>query len=282
MPTLFKQLQRKLGYGHSPHEPGKPIMRVADLAVRFENGFALENISFELKHGERVAVVGPNGAGKTTLFKAMAGVIKPTTGRVEVFGNEPTGHICIGYVPQRSQVDWSYPVNVFDMVMMGRVGRMGLFRNPRLEDKMIVNAALNRVGLTDLSRRRINQLSGGQQQRIFIARALAQEAELLLMDEPLTGLDANAQRDIFEILDRLREQHVTVMVSLHDLNMASSWCERLMLLNHRLLGFGPPKDTLTSQNLIAAYGGHLHMVKTDDGMVVVEDTFCEGGDHSHA
>jgi len=276
MSTVLQRLRRTVGHRFSPHVHGAPIIRVRDLCVTYEKTTALDNVSFEIQRGDRVAVVGPNGAGKTTLFKVIAGVDRASAGSVEIFGNKPEGHICIGYVPQRSQIDWNFPLNVADMVMLGRVSKMGLFRPPRREDRQRVRRALEQVGLSDLAKRRINQLSGGQQQRIFIARALAQEAELLLLDEPFMGLDAAAQQSIFEILELLGAQGVTILVSLHDLNIASKRFEIVMLLRSRMLGFGAAASVITAENLIAAYGGHLHMMKTEDGTLTVSDTHCEG------
>jgi ABC-type Mn2+/Zn2+ transport system ATPase subunit len=158
--------------------------------------------------------------------------------------------------------------------MMGRVGQMGLFRNPKSSDWQLVHQALEVVGMHELAKRQINQLSGGQQQRMFIARALAQEAELMLMDEPLTGLDAGSQEDVFQVLDELQAQNVTVVVSLHDLKMASQRFDRVMLLNRGMLGIGPPAEVLIPENLVTAYGGHLHLVPTEDGTLALGDTCC--------
>jgi manganese/iron transport system ATP-binding protein len=185
------------------HQVGAPILEVSDVTVRYDGRLALEEVSFQLTPGERMAVVGPNGAGKSTLFKVIAGVLQPTTGKVSVYGHGPGGHICIAYVPQRSQVDWSFPVNVADVVMMGRIGKLGPLRWPKARDWAYVRQCLEVVGVADLADRQISELSGGQQQRMFIARALAQEAELMLMDEPLTGLDLTSQEDTFHILDEL-------------------------------------------------------------------------------
>jgi len=262
-----------------PHQPDAPILRADGLGVRYESGMALEDVVFELKVGERLAVVGPNGAGKSTLLKVVAGVLAPTEGHVQIFGHEPGSHICIAYVPQRSQVDWGFPVTVADVVMMGRVGKLGLFRNPRTRDWKLVQQALQIVSMDHLAKRQINQLSGGQQQRMFIARALAQEAELMLMDEPLTGLDLNSQEEVFNILDELSKKGVTVVISLHDLKMAARRFDRVMLLNKKMLGIGKPGDVLKPENLLAAYGGHLHLVPTDDGMLALGDTCCEDNDH---
>jgi len=263
--------------GLAAHDARAPILEASGVTVRYNGRAALEDVSFRLTSGERVAVVGPNGAGKSTLFKVVAGVLHPTAGEVKVAGHYPGGHICIAYVPQRSQVDWTFPVTVADVVMMGRVGKMGLLRRPGRKDRALVQQCLAVVGMTDLAGRQIGELSGGQQQRMFIARALAQEAELMLMDEPLTGLDVPAQEDIFRILDELRRLQVTVMVATHDLNMAAERFDRVMLLNGNLLGIGRPEDVFTPERLEAAYGGHLRLVQADDGVMVLSDTCC-GGD----
>jgi len=279
--ALFEELQKTtqhLSRHHHPHQSDAPILRAENLGVRYDSGIALENATFELNLSERLAVVGPNGAGKSTLLKVIAGVLSPTEGRVQIFGNEPGGHICIAYVPQRNQVDWSFPVSVADVVMMGRVGQLGLFRNPKASDWDLVNQALEVVRMTHLAKRQISQLSGGQQQRMFIARALAQEAELMLMDEPLTGLDINSQEEVFSILDQLKQQGVTVMVSLHDLKVAAQRFERIMLLNHQMMAIGEPDHVLTTENLVVAYGGHLHLISTEEGALALGDTCCGEGE----
>ena len=276
--AVIEELQKTTQYlsrQRDPHEVDEPILRVEGLSKAYESGAALENVTFEIDMGEQLAVVGPNGAGKSTLFKVIAGVESPTEGRVHIFGNSPRGHICIAYLTQRSQVDWSFPVTVADVVMMGRVGQLGLFRNPKAQDWEIVNNALEVVKMNHLAKRQISQLSGGQQQRMFIARALAQQAELMLMDEPLGGLDLNSQEKILGVLDDLRRANVTVLISLHDLKIASQHFDRIMLLNHHMLGIGAPQEVLNPENLLAAYGGHLHLVPTEDGMLALGDTCCD-------
>ena len=275
---IFDELQKTtqhLRKQRHPHQKDAPILRAEELGLRYESGLAIEGVSFELRSGDRLAVVGPNGAGKSTLLKIIAGVLTPTQGQVQIYGNVPGGHICIAYVSQRSLVDWSFPVTVADVVMMGRVGQLGLFRNPKASDWELVHQSLEVVRMAHLAKRQINQLSGGQQQRMFIARALAQEAELMLMDEPLSGLDINSQEEVFTILDDLKERAVTVLISLHDLKMAAERFDQVMLLNHRMLGIGPPEGVLTPENLLAAYGGHLHLVPTEDGLLALGDTCCD-------
>jgi ABC-type Mn2+/Zn2+ transport system ATPase subunit len=243
--------------------------------------YALEDVSFEIERGEQIAVVGPNGAGKSTLFKLIVGVLKPSRGQVLMCGHEPDKHTCIAYVPQRSQIDWSFPATVEDVVMMGRVGRMGLFSRPRRRDRDYVQASLTRVDAARLAKKQIGELSGGQQQRVFIARALAQEAELLLLDEPLSGLDVPSQQAIFEILASLRPDGVTVLVATHDLNLAAERFDRVMLLNKRIVAFDRGPAVLTEENLLAAYGGHIHRIGRDDDMLLA-DSCCKGEDHQPA
>jgi ABC-type Mn2+/Zn2+ transport system ATPase subunit len=260
------------------HEGGAAVLDVADLAVRYDGKTVLEEVSFQLVPGERMAIVGPNGAGKSTLFKAVAGLVPATEGTVNVYGHEPGSHICIGYVPQRSEVDWGFPVNVFEVVMMGRIRRMGLFRWPRRADRDNVWECLNLVGMANLAQQQIGALSGGQQQRVFIARALAQEAELMMMDEPFTGLDLTTQEDIFHILDKLRQHNVTVMVATHDLNQAAERFDRVMLLNRRMLGVGDASEVFKMDNLQAAYSGHVRVLRNGEGETsVVVDTCCGKG-----
>lgn len=271
----FQKTSHHFSKQRPAHDAAEPILRVENLSLKYPNGYAIEDLTFEVSKGERLAVVGPNGAGKSTLFKIIAGVLNPTSGKVDIYGQSPGGHICIAYVSQRNQVDWNFPVTVSDVVMMGRISQLGLFRNPGARDKKAIREALQLVGLEKLGNRQINQLSGGQQQRMFIARSLAQEAELMLMDEPTSGLDASSQEDIFNVLDRLRERNVTVLLSLHDLKTAAEKFDRVMLLNSRLLGLGTPEEVLKPDNLVAAYHGHLHLVETEDGILAVGDSCCD-------
>lgn len=249
---------------------------MADLTVSYDGRAALEGVSFSVQAGERVAVVGPNGAGKSTLFKAMAGLLPLASGRVETEGS------AIAYVTQRSVVDWSFPVSVHDAVMMGRIGAMGWFRWQRPKDRDIVRRSLAQVGMLELAHRQIGELSGGQQQRVFIARALAQEASILLMDEPFAGVDAPSQQAILDVLDRLRAQGVTVLVSTHDLTLAAERFDRLALLNRRMVAYGQPREAITPETLAAAYGGQA-VWRGEDYALVLGDIACcseEGHDHS--
>jgi manganese/iron transport system ATP-binding protein len=265
-------------YPQANHQSDQPILDVRHLSVTYNGRVALENINFHLHAGERVAVVGPNGAGKSTLFKVVVGVMPPNGGEVKISGYGPRGHICIAYVPQRSQVDWRFPASVADVVMMGRIGRVGLFRWPRRADWDTVHKALEAVDMESLANQQIGELSGGQQQRTFLARALAQEAELVLMDEPFNGLDTPSQEGILSLLNKLYQQTITVMVATHDLGQAANHFDRVMLLNHQLIRFGSPQDVLTSENLLRAYGAHAQLIRGQDGIATFADTCCDGED----
>jgi len=254
-------------YNEAEHDHGQPILDVRHLTVRYNGIAALDRLTFHLHAGERVAVVGPNGAGKSTLFKAIVGALPVIEGEINIFGSHPSGHVCIGYVPQRNNVDWRFPVSVEDVVMMGRIAKIGLFGWPRALDRQRVQSALETVHLAPLAKRQIAQLSGGQQQRMFIARALAQESELMLMDEPLSGLDAPSQEDLLTMLDELKAQNVTILVATHDLQQAATHFERVMLLNRHIVAFGAPAQVLTNEHLANAYGGGT--------LQVIGDACCE-------
>lgn len=281
----MEKLQQIKGFPihHRPaHDTSRPILEMKNVSVRFNGTPALDGVSFQLQRGEQVAIIGPNGAGKSTLFNVIAGVLPPAQGQVDIYGHGPGQHTCIAYVPQRSQVDWKFPVNVADVVMMGRVSKLGLFRWPQRRDWVLVEEALALVGMAHLAKRQIGELSGGQQQRVFIARSLVQEAELMLMDEPLTGLDVKSQEDIFSVLGKLRQRNVTILVATHDLNLAAERFDRLMLLNQRIIGFGHASQVFTPELLNEAYSGSMRLIETASGMMVISDTCCGGGEHSHA
>ncbi len=266
----------KLSRPGSTETSARPVLRMVGVQLRYEHHVALDDINCTIQAGERVAVVGPNGAGKSTLFKLIAGILKPTAG--ELFIDKPSGaKLEIAYIPQRSQIDWQFPVTVADVVMMGRTAKLGMLRWPSAHDRQIVAQALEMVRLSHLARHQISQLSGGQQQRMFIARALAQESTLMLMDEPLTGLDIPSQDDVFHLLDMLRQRGVTVFVALHDLHLAAERFDKVMLLNRQMIGYGPASEVFTPQRLLSAYGGHLHLILTGDGSLAVADTHCDEG-----
>jgi ABC-type Mn2+/Zn2+ transport system ATPase subunit len=260
------------------HQPDAPSLELAGVSVSYAQALALDDVSLRLCRGDRVAIVGPNGAGKSTLFNVVAGVLKPDRGTVRIYGSDPSGHVCVGYVPQRSRIDLRFPATVWDVVMMGRVRQIGLFRWPSRRDAVVVRRALRQVKMEDLARRHIGELSGGQQQRVLLARALAQGAELLLLDEPLTGLDAPSQRAILEILDQLTTAGVTVLFATHDLAHAQDHFPLVLLLNRRVVAFGPAAQVMTADNLLRAYGGQTHVLTTAHGEILVADTCCSGGE----
>ncbi|MGD2057441.1 MAG: metal ABC transporter ATP-binding protein [Anaerolineales bacterium] len=258
-----------------------PPIHLEDISVHFNGTEALLGITAEIEPGKRIAIVGPNGAGKTTLLQVIAGVLTPDHGKVQVYGHHPQRHVCIAYVPQRSQADWDFPVNVRETVMMGRIRKIGLFRWPKQKDWNFVDSSLQQVGMQSSAERQIGELSGGQQQRVFLAQALAQEAEVILLDEPLNGLDAPSQEAILDILDDLSERGVTVLVATHDLDLARARFDQIMLINRRLIDFGSPDDVLVESNLLEAYGGSMRFIEGEDGRVLLTDTCCEGEEDPH-
>jgi len=276
------------------HEPNSPTLEVRELSVVYTGGsngtsatpgrrffgdnYALRDIDFRIEAGQQVAIVGPNGAGKSTLFNVIVGTLKPEKGYVNIYGHDPDCHICIAYVPQRNKIEWSFPVTVEDVVMMGRIGQIGLFRWPRRRDWTMVRECLDRVNAGHLAKIQIGELSGGQQQRVFIARALAQGADLLLLDEPFSGLDIPSHEAILEILKALKKDGVTIMVATHDLNLAADRFDLVMLLNRRIIAFGEPETVLSPNNLAQAFGGHMHVVEGENESLLFTDSCCDHGD----
>ena len=239
------------------------------VSVRYGGDAVLQEVSLRVTHGTQVAVVGPNGAGKSTLFKALVGLLPLRSGRILVHGRPAGGRADpVAYVPQREEVDWHFPVTVTDVVMMGRYGRTGWLRRPGPADRRAVAAALDLMDLGDLARRPISDLSGGQQQRVFLARALAQEPHVLLLDEPFTGVDVTGRQKTLDVLTALRDRDVTVLVSTHDLELAATRFEHVVLLNRRVIAQGPPAHVLTTEHIAAAFGGHAHVFQ---GMVVIDE-----------
>ncbi len=259
------------------HDTTKPVLELKNVSVAYGEEIVLEDVSFSVDKGERIAVVGPNGAGKSTLFKTIVGILKPGSGNILVYGEKPYNHICIGYVPQASMIDWNFPVSVFDVVMMGRIGKIGLLGRAKKRDREIVMHCLERVGMAEFADKQIGMLSGGQRQRVFLARAIAQETELLLMDEPLTGLDVTSQGDIYGIIEELSNQGISILVSTHDLNAAGEHFTRIMLLNRRIVKLGTKADVMKPQYLLETFGGHFTVVGDEHGVAVVGDSCCSGG-----
>ncbi len=248
-----------------------PPLIVERLSASYNGDLALKDVSFTVEAPERLAVIGPNGAGKTTLFRIISGVQQARSGQLRVHGHAPGRHTCVAYVPQRSEVDWTFPVSVADVVMMGRAREIGLVRWPGPRDRERVSEALEQVGMEGLSDRPIGELSVGQQHRVFLAQAVAQEAELALLDEPFTGLDAPSRREILDIIDQLQSKGVTVLVATHDLRLAVERFDRALLLNRYVIAFGDPREVLTQEALFEAYKGRLHLVSDRAGVAVLND-----------
>lgn len=246
-----------------PVSPPSPILDVHDLTVAYHRKLALWNVDWTLDAPKLVGVVGPNGAGKSTLIKAILGLVPKVSGSVQVFGGPLREHrLRVGYVPQRESVDWDFPVNVLDVVLMGTYGRLGWFQRPGRAEKDWALSCLNMVGLHELRERQIGQLSGGQQQRTFLARALAQQADLYFMDEPFASVDAATENAVLAILRQLREQGKTVIVVHHDLRTVPAYFDQVLLLNVRLIASGPTATAFTDSNLQKTFGGRLPILES--------------------
>jgi manganese/iron transport system ATP-binding protein len=231
------------------------MLEVLELAVNYRGVQGLDRVSFCVEPGQLVGILGPNGAGKSTLFKAMLGLIPTVSGTVRYEQNPLQRQLeKVAYVPQRSQIDWDYPITVQNVVMMARTRTLGWFRGPGRPAKEIVENALERVSMLSLRDRRIGELSGGQQQRVFLARALAQQADLLIFDEPFTGVDVKTEAIILEVFAELRAQGKILLVSNHDWGEALTQLDRLLLLNQSLIADGSPNEVMTPENLQRAYG----------------------------
>ena len=233
----------------------------SDLTVTYNNGTtALRNVSFEIPTGTITALVGVNGAGKSTLFKALMGFIPTVKGEISILGQSVKSALkenFIAYVPQAEEVDWSFPVLVQDVVMMGRYGHMGFFRKTRQQDILEVEHALNRVGMSDFKDRQIGELSGGQRKRVFLARALAQKSKIILLDEPFTGVDVKTETAIIKLLGEMRKEGKIMLVSTHNLGSVPEFCDRTILIKETILAYGKTENTFTRQNLELAFGGVL-------------------------
>jgi manganese/iron transport system ATP-binding protein/manganese/zinc/iron transport system ATP- binding protein len=235
-----------------------PSIEVENLTVSFGVRPALLDVSLSIDRGMLVGVIGPNGAGKSTLIKALLGFVRPDFGSVRILGRslgEAKG--TAAYVPQRGAVDWDFPVTVYEVALMGRYGRIPWWRDPSSEDRNLAEEALEMVRMTDYRDRQIGQLSGGQQQRVFMARALAQGAEILLLDEPFAGVDAATERAILDVLERAKTTGKTLVVVHHDLATAAEYFDRLVLIKQRLYAYGPPDAVLDPQLLSEVYEGKL-------------------------
>ncbi|SDF14252.1 manganese/zinc/iron transport system ATP-binding protein [Fontibacillus panacisegetis] len=237
-------------------------LEVERLTVAYQKKPVLRSVSFGIPSGKLIGVLGPNGAGKSTLLKAVLGLIPKVEGNVSIYGRPyQEQRKIVGYVPQRESVDWDFPTNALDVVMMGRYGHLGWFRRPGSKEREIAMECLTKVGMADYAGRQISQLSGGQQQRVFLARALAQNAQLYFMDEPFAGVDATTEKAIISLLHDLKEQGKTVLVVHHDLSTVKEYFDHVLLLNGELVAAGPTEDTFTSDNLQKTYGGRIAMLQ---------------------
>ncbi|HRK89291.1 MAG TPA: metal ABC transporter ATP-binding protein [Anaerolineales bacterium] len=271
----MKQARLSIAMSHIPHR-----LEVQNIRIGYGEKIILDQLSFQVPHGARVAVVGPNGAGKSTLFKALVGLLPLQQGQILIHGEQLGSHQdCVAYVPQREEVDWRFPVTVHDVVMMGRFAQMGWLKRASAYDREAVQKSLSQMGIADLADQSIGQLSGGQQQRAFLARAIAQEPHVLLMDEPFTGVDITTQEVTLRLLDHLQSQEVTAMVSTHDLNLAGSRFDLVLLLNHRLIAFGTPQEVFVKENLAQAFGNSLLVM--ENGMMLVDECCPPDEEHHH-
>jgi manganese/zinc/iron transport system ATP- binding protein len=233
-------------------------IEVSDLTVAYQEKPVLWDVDLEVPEGVLMAVVGPNGAGKTTLLKSILGLIRPAAGQVLIYGKPYANQRqLVGYVPQRGSVDWDFPTNVLDVVMMGRYGALGWIRRPGTSERELARQALEKVGMLDFAQRQINQLSGGQQQRVFLARALVQDAQVYLMDEPFQGVDAVTERAIVGLLQSLRAAGKSVVVVHHDLQTVQEYFDWVTLINVRRIASGPVEAVFSEENLRQTYGGRV-------------------------
>ena len=253
----------------APTPEGSGIV-ARDVTVTYRNGHtALTEASFAIPTGTITALVGVNGAGKSTLFKAVMGFVRLARGEISILGMTAQAALrknLVAYVPQSEEVDWSFPVLVEDVVMMGRYGHMGFMRIPRKADREAVTRALERVNMGELRKRQIGELSGGQKKRVFLARALAQDGRVILLDEPFTGVDVKTEDQIVRLLRELRDEGRVMLVSTHNLGSVPEFCDRTVLIKNRVLAFGPTEETFTQANLAEAFGGMLrHFTLTEGG-----------------
>lgn len=239
----------------------EPSLIVEGLSVIYSNGHkALDNASFSIPRQSITALVGINGSGKSTLFKAIMGFVKSSGGRIELFGGSVKDALkanLVAYVPQNEEIDWDFPVLVKDVVMMGRYGHMGFLKIPNDNDYEIVKDSLKKVGMLELENRQISELSGGQRKRVFLARALAQQSEIILMDEPFTGIDVNTEEEIMELLREMKAEGKVMLISTHNLGSVPEFCDRTILLNKTVLAEGETTKVFTQENLTNAFEGVL-------------------------
>lgn len=238
-----------------------PVLEIHDLTVSYGRKPVLWDIDLSIPKGSLVGIIGPNGAGKSTLIKSVMELIPSSSGYIKIF-DESLSKVRqrVSYVPQRGSVEWDFPASVLDIVLMGRYGKLGLFKRPRKADKIIAMNCLTDVGMEGFAKRQIAELSGGQQQRVFLARALAQEADIYFMDEPFAGVDAATEKAIMQLLKKMRDEGKTVIVVHHDLQSAAEYFDWAILLNMHLVASGPIKKVFTTKLLQETYGGKLTLL----------------------
>ncbi len=252
-----------------------PRLDVEGVSVAYPNGhLALHDTSFRLEGGTICALVGVNGSGKSTLFKSIMGFVSPKAGSVRINGQPVRAMLkkhLVAYVPQAEEVDWQFPVSVWDVAMMGRYGAMNFLRIPRAIDKAKVEESLRRVSMWEFKDRQIGELSGGQKKRVFLARALAQGGRVILLDEPFTGVDVNTEEAIIALLRELRAEGCIIFVSTHNLGSVPEFCDQVVLINRTVLAYGPTSEVFTEQNLAVAFGGVLRQFKFDQSTIQDHD-----------
>jgi manganese/iron transport system ATP-binding protein len=252
-----------------------PQLDVEDVSVAYPNGhLALHNATFHLRGGTICALVGVNGSGKSTLFKSIMGFVEPRAGTVRINGLSIRAVLkkhLVAYVPQAEEVDWQFPVSVWDVAMMGRYGAMNFLRIPRAVDKAKVEESLRRVSMWDFKDRQIGELSGGQKKRVFLARALAQGGRVILLDEPFTGVDVNTEEAIIQLLRELRATGCIILVSTHNLGSVPEFCDQAVLINRTVLAYGPTSEVFTEQNLAATFGGVLRQFQFEQSTIQEHD-----------
>jgi len=237
-------------------------LEVEDLSVHIDNKRVLSNVYFSCEPGTLMCVMGPNGAGKSTLFKALLGIVERSSGSI-LFEGKPLQEVkaLIAYLPQKDKIDWSFPATVYDVVLMGRYAHKRIFERISKHDKEIALAAMERMDISELRNRQISQLSGGQQQRTFIARALCQDANYLFLDEPFVGVDTVTESKTVDILHELSSTGKIMMVVHHDLSTVRNYFDQIMLLNQRMVAYGPVRETFSAENISATYGGQLSILQ---------------------
>lgn len=275
MPSIFKR-DNTVPAPLDASDGRELVMTVRALASGYNGHHALSDFTFDVYEGERIGIVGPNGAGKSTLFKALVGLL-PHQGAISILGAScKDSHAMVGYVPQHEQIDTAFPVTVWDVVMMGRARQIGYILPPRKRDRIAARDALERVGMWSLRKRQIGELSGGQRRRVFVARALAQQASVLLLDEPFSGVDASAENDIFQVLDVLRDEGVAVLLATHNLVQAATHYDKLMLISQgRMIAFGAPDAVYTPDNLAATFGDRIALIRDGEHYHVIADKLCD-------